>query len=124
MSTHAAVFVETKKGEYLGAYVHFDGYPEVCGRNFMNTPRAAALKDIVRANRGGFRSYDGPGSEAYTDTDPYHLHDPFEAVEAYVYLKPYGSRRTVCTVFCGGRLETPISVQKLLKPGAVEGAGR
>lgn len=88
MSTHAEVFVELEDGSVTGTYVHYDGYPDTCGKGMSSHSYEEIRTALLAAQRkGGFRFIGPDKIETFDDKRPLIIKKLTDARERYVYLK-------------------------------------
>lgn len=88
MSTHAEVFVETRRGRFTGTYVHFDGYPDTCGKGVACRSYQEIKDAVLSAQKTGGLRFVGPDSiEPFADKRSCVIPSLKESSERYVYVK-------------------------------------
>lgn len=88
MSTHAEVFVELPDGSVTGTYVHYDGYPDTCGRGMHAHSYEAIKSAILKSQKKGGLRFVGPDKiESFDDKRPCIISKLTDARERYVYIK-------------------------------------
>ena len=114
MSTHAEVFFERDDGTVTGTYVHYDGYPRVCGAAMA----AHSYDDIKRAitnaqARGGLRCLYPDKIEGFSDKRSCVIGNLKDARERYVYIKNRDGSVDMVSDGVRARLHPPVSGQSV-----------
>ena len=88
MSTHAEIFVETRRGEFTGTYVHFDGYPQTCGAGVACRSYQEIKDAVLGAQKTGGLCFVGPNEiEAYATPRTCIIPSLRASRERFVYVK-------------------------------------
>jgi len=90
MATRSNIYVENEEG-YIGAYSHYDGYPEhmIEQLQFLS-PEETLEYILVGGAKGGFRLFSPiAGETEYLNEDSRYIYDPEEEYGSpdYIYIK-------------------------------------